>query len=45
MKVKETFDRAYGNIPKEPLIQISFDVIPFRGIKYYWIRFVRFFTR
>jgi hypothetical protein len=47
MKPKETIEKAYGNVPKE--IGAMFDVfnwVPeFRGVRYYWIRAVRFFTR
>jgi hypothetical protein len=46
MKPKETLDKAYGNVPKE--VGPTFDVnwVPeFRGVRYYWIRAVRFFTR
>lgn len=45
MKSKETIERAYGHIPNEPVSYIDFDILTFRGIKYYWLRLVRFITR
>ena len=46
MSSKETLTKAYGNVPKEPLPTFDLDWIPTtRGIKYYWLRLVRFFTR
>ncbi len=45
MSTKDTLDKAYGNIPKEPVSFIQFDLPTFRGIKYYWLRLVRLFTR
>ena len=46
MKVKETIDKAYGSIPKEatPWINLDWIVTP-RGVKYYWLKFIRVFTR
>jgi hypothetical protein len=42
-------NRAYGNVPKEfPLLfsKVFDDIIPTpRGIKYWCIRFIRWFTR
>jgi hypothetical protein len=46
MTPKETLDKAYGNVPKEPLVIFDLNWIPTsRGVKYYWLRLVRFFTR
>ena len=47
MTQKEILDRAYGSIPKEVGIsQTVFDWVPTgRGIKYFWIKIIRFFTR
>lgn len=46
MKVKETLDKAYSNIPKEVTPAIDLDWVPtWRGVKYYWIKIVRKFTR
>ena len=46
MSHKETIEKAYGSIPKEVELNFSLDWIPTsRGIKYYWIRLVRFITR
>jgi hypothetical protein len=45
-KHDETLQRAFGHIPKElPGTNFSFDIIPFRGIRYYWLLLVRKFTR
>ena len=42
MSSKETLEKAYGNIPKEPSPFINMDWVPsFRGLKYYWIKFIR----
>ena len=46
MSVKETLERAYGNVPKEPMVMFDLNWIPTpRGIKYYWIKLIRSFTR
>jgi hypothetical protein len=46
MTSKEVFDKAYGNIPKELEIVGYWDWIPTpRGVKYYYHKFIRFFTR
>ena len=46
MSRKEIFDRAYGNVPKEPTPWINLDwVVSPRGVKYYWLKLIRFFTR
>lgn len=45
MKIKETLDKAYGNIPRETTIIFDFSWLPVRGVKYYWIRLKRLFTR
>ncbi len=46
MKSKDVLDRAYGNIPKETTPYIDLDWLPtFRGVKYYWLVFVRKLTR
>ena len=46
MKVKETLDKAYGNVPKEITLSFGMDWPPsFRGVKYYWLKLVRKFTR
>ena len=48
MSAKETIDKAYGNVPKEVGFSDHslFDWLPTpRGIKYYWLKVVRFFTR
>jgi len=46
MSQKDTIDRAYGHIPKEPLPYFDMSWVPTpRGVRYYLIRFVRFLTR
>jgi hypothetical protein len=46
MSSKETIERAYANVPKEPIPYLNMDWVPTsRGVKYYWLKLVRFFTR
>ena len=46
MNSKETINRAYKNVPREPGLSTNLlDFIPERAVRYYWIRFIRFFTR
>jgi len=45
MSNKDVIEKAYGNIPKEVNYGFHVDIIPFRGVKYYWLRLIRFFTR
>jgi hypothetical protein len=43
---KETLDKAYGNMPKEIGLDPNLDWGPtYRGIKYYWLKLIRKFTR
>lgn len=45
-KSEEVINRAYGHIAKELTPMINFDILPvFRGLKYYWYRLIRKFTR
>ena len=45
-KPQETIERAYGNVPKEVVPSFTLDWIPnTRGVKYYYLKFIRFFTR
>ena len=46
-KQKDTIEKAYGNIPKEPVFYADlFDGLPTpRGVKYYWLKLLRFLTR
>ena len=46
-KQQDTLEKAYGSIPKDyPNPFDFFDWLPTpRGIKYYWIKLVRRFTR
>ena len=45
MSNKDTIEKAFGHIPREVGMIDPFDWIEFRGIRYYWIRFIRMFTR
>jgi hypothetical protein len=47
MSRKETLERAYGNTPREIPDPFNFDILEdfYRGLRYRWIRFRRFFTR
>lgn len=46
MTVKETLNKAYGNVPKEVTPSFDIDLIPTRrGVKYYWLLLIRKFTR
>jgi hypothetical protein len=46
MSIKETLDKAYGNVPKEPLVSLDAGWVPnVRSFKYYWLMFVRKLTR
>jgi hypothetical protein len=46
MNVKDTITKAYGNVPREPMVIIDTEwVSSLRGIKYYWIKFKRYITR
>ncbi len=42
-KPKETLEKAYGNIPREPIVRYDlFDWLPTpRGVKYYWLLLIR----
>ena len=43
--MKDTFEKAYGSIPKEVMPSFDFDISPWRGVKYYWLLLVRKITR
>jgi hypothetical protein len=46
MSSKETFEKAYGNFNKELPVMGDWDWIPSRrGLKYYYLKMIRFFTR
>jgi hypothetical protein len=45
MKIKDTLDKAYGNIPRETTIIFDLNWVTVRGIKYHWLKFKRYFTR
>ena len=42
---KEILERAYGSVAKDVSLYIDLDITPFRSVKYYWYKLVRFFTR
>ena len=45
-KREDTLNKTYGNIPKEVGFDDVFAWVPtYRGVKYYWYKFVRSFTR
>ena len=45
MSSKEVIDRAYGSIPSELPGQFTFELAPLRGLRYYFLKFLRKFTR
>ena len=46
MSNKNTLEKAYGHIPKDVGFNIDLTWVPTtRGVKYYWLRLVRIFTR
>ena len=45
MSQKDTIEKAYGSIPKEVTSLMEFNWVEFRGVKYYYLKLVRFFTR
>lgn len=46
MSQKETIERAYGSIPREATPMFDFDWMPStRGVKYFWYKMLRYFTR
>jgi hypothetical protein len=46
MSIKDTLEKAYGNVPKEPQIVVDLTWFPtWRGIKYYWHKLIRKVTR
>jgi hypothetical protein len=45
-KREDTLNKTYGNIPREVGFDDVFAWVPtYRGIKYYWYKLVRGFTR
>ena len=42
---EDVINRAYGHIVKEVTPIISFDILVFRGFKYYWYKLIRKVTR
>ena len=45
MSSKQVINRAYGNIPSELPGQFAFELAPLRGLRYYFLKFLRKFTR
>jgi hypothetical protein len=46
MSSKDVIERAYGHIPKEIGMPFSIEIMPnIRGIRFYWLKLIRFFTR
>ena len=46
MKTKDVLDRAYGSMANEPTPYFNLDLLStFRGVKYYWLIFIRRFIR
>jgi len=39
--IKETIEKAYGNIPKEVGMYHDWGIPTIRGIKYYWLLLIR----
>ena len=44
-KSEDVINRAYGHIVKEVNPTINFDILVFRGFKYYWYKLIRKVTR
>ena len=40
-KVEEVLVKAYGSIPKEVSLNLNFDVLPLRPMRYYWLKLFR----
>jgi hypothetical protein len=45
MKPKQVLEKAYGSVPTEVGFTADFDIMSFRGFKYYYLKLIRFFTR
>ena len=45
MKTKDVLDRAYGSMANEPTPYLNLELLTFRGVKYYWLIFIRRFIR
>jgi len=45
MSSKEVINRAYGSVPRELPGQFTFELSPWRGLRYYFLKFLRKFTR
>jgi hypothetical protein len=45
-KTEEVLQKAYGNVPKEVGFAYNlFDFLELRGVRYYFWKIVRYFTR
>ena len=40
-KTSDTLNKAYANIPREVGIHFNFEILAFRGLKYYWLKLFR----
>lgn len=45
MKPKEVIEKAYGSMPREVGFSVDVDIFPLRGVRYYILKVIRFFTR
>ena len=45
MSTKETIERAYGNLPRDPMFTFNLDFPYERPLRYFWYKTKRFFTR
>jgi len=45
MKPSKVIEKAYGSMPREVGFCVNVDIFPFRGIRYYALKVIRFFTR
>ena len=43
--IKETLTKAYGNVPKEPVIYMNFDIGFSRPLRYYWLKMIRWLLK
>ena len=45
MSSKQVINQAYGHIPRDLPGQFAFELAPLRGMRYYFLKFLRKFTR
>lgn len=41
MTIKDTLNKAYGMMPREVGYAAEFDILGWRGIRYYWLKLKR----